>query len=234
MKPTNVPVKLYRMSMPEHECPWGLKAVALLNAQGIAFEDIKLTSRVAVDAFKAQYNVATTPQIFWGDERIGGYSDLAKRLNVAAEQAEYSYTPVIAVFGVAALICLALSLDGMAFMGMALSILALLKLMDLAGFVIGFEKYDLLTQVLKPYAWAYPFIELLLGLSFLSHIALPISGIVSLLIGLLGAVSVFKAVYIDKLELNCACIGGNSKAPLGVVSLSEYGMMVLMGIMLLI
>lgn len=226
-------VKLYRMSMPEHECPWGLKAVALLNEKGIDFEDIKLTSREAVDAFKAQYNVPTTPQIFFGDERIGGYSDLAERLNVTAEKAEYSYTPVIAVFGVAALISIALSLDWMAFMGMALSILALLKLMDLASFVTGFEKYDLLTQVFKPYAWAYPFIELLLGLSFLSHIALSASGIVSLLIGLIGAISVFKAIYIDKLELNCACIGGNSKAPLGIISLSEYGMMILMGAMLI-
>nr|MDF0368406.1 hypothetical protein [Nodosilinea sp. TSF1-S3] len=47
------PVKLYRMSMPEHECPWGLRAVNLLNEKGIAFEDIKLTSPEDVAAFKA-------------------------------------------------------------------------------------------------------------------------------------------------------------------------------------
>jgi len=38
-------VKLYRMSMPEHECPWGLRAVDLLNEKGIPFKDIKLTSQ---------------------------------------------------------------------------------------------------------------------------------------------------------------------------------------------
>lgn len=47
------PVKLYRMSMPEHECPWGLRAVNLLKEKGIAFEDIKLTSPEDVAAFKA-------------------------------------------------------------------------------------------------------------------------------------------------------------------------------------
>lgn len=55
------PVKLYRMSTPEHECPWGLRAVNLLNEKGIAFEDVRLTSQEEVAAFKAQHDVATTP-----------------------------------------------------------------------------------------------------------------------------------------------------------------------------
>jgi hypothetical protein len=36
---------------------------------------------------------------------------------------------------------------------------------------------------------------------------------------------VFKAVYIDKRELKCACVGGSSKVPLGFVSLAENVMM---------
>lgn len=73
-------IRLYRMSMTEHECPWGLKAIALLNEKGLAFEDVRLTTREAVEAFKAQHQVATTPQIFFDEERIGGYSDMAKKL----------------------------------------------------------------------------------------------------------------------------------------------------------
>ena len=64
--------KVYRMSMGDHECPWGLQAVALLKEQGLDFEEHKLRSREEVDAFKAQYEVATTPQIFLGETRIGG------------------------------------------------------------------------------------------------------------------------------------------------------------------
>ncbi|WP_263975534.1 glutaredoxin family protein [Leptolyngbya sp. 7M] len=107
---TNTTAIVYRMSMPEHECPWGLRAIKLLQEQGIEFEDVKLRSREAVDQFKAKYGVATTPQIFFGDERIGGYTDLAERLKVEAEKTEYSYTPVVAVFSTAGLMALATSL----------------------------------------------------------------------------------------------------------------------------
>ena len=231
---TNQTVRVYRMSMPEHECPWGLRAVNLLNEKNIEFEDHRLTSRGEVDAFKAEHNVSATPQIFFGDDRIGGYTDLADYFDVEAEKAEYSYTPVIALFSTAALISLAASLGTAGFMGVSLSMLASLKLMDLESFVESFEKYDLITQRVKPFGKAFPFLELLLGLGFLSGVAPIATGIGSLLLGTSGAVSVFKAVYIDKLELNCACVGGNSSAPLGVVSFLENAIMIVMGAMLLV
>ena len=72
-------VRLYRMDLPGHECPWGMRAVRLLQERQIPYEDHPLTSEQAVEDFKAAHGVATTPQIFAGDERIGGYSDLALR-----------------------------------------------------------------------------------------------------------------------------------------------------------
>jgi hypothetical protein len=56
---------------------------------------------------------------------------------------------------------------------------------------------------------------------------------VALFIGTIGAVSVFKAVYIDRRELKCACVGGDSNVPLGFVSLTENLMMVAMAIWML-
>jgi len=53
--------------------------------------------------------------------------------------------------------------------------------------------------------------------SALMWLAIP----VALFIGGIGAVSVLKAVYIDKRELKCACVGGNSNVPLGFISLTE-------------
>lgn len=52
----------------------------------------------------------------------------------------------------------------------------------------------------------------------------------ALFIGTVGAVSVFKAAYIDKRELKCACVGGDSNVPLGFVSLTENLIMILMGL----
>ena len=230
---TDQPIRVYRMSMPEHECPWGLRAINLLNERGIEFEDHKLTSKEEVEAFKAKHDVPTTPQIFFGSDRIGGYSDLAERFDVEAEGAEYSYTPVVAIFSTAGLIALAASLGMTGFMGVSRSMLASLKLMDLESFTESFEKYDLITQRAKPYGKAFPFLELLLGLGYLSGTAPVATDIGSLLLGTSGAVSVFKAVYIDKKELNCACVGGNSSAPLGVVSFLENAIMIVMGVVLL-
>ena len=222
-------VRVYRMSTLEHECPWGLKTINLLNDKGIEFEDNKLTSREEVDEFKAKHHVETTPQIFSGDERIGGYTDLAEKLDVEAEGADYSYTPVIAVFSSAGLMALATTMGLTGFMGFSLSLLATLKLMDIESFAESFEKYDLINKRIKPYTKVYPFAELAIGLGFLSEIVPLVTGITSLFIGVSGGISVFKAVYIDKLALNCACVGGNSKAPLGIVSFTENAIMALMG-----
>ncbi|ELS04073.1 glutaredoxin-like protein [Xenococcus sp. PCC 7305] len=230
---TKETVKLYRMSTSEHQCPWGLKAVKLLQKKGIEFEDYKLTSKEETAAFKAKHNVQTTPQIFFGDERIGGYTDLAEKLDVEVEGAEYSYTPVIAVFSSAGLMALATAMGLTGFMGFSLSLLATLKLMDLNSFAKSFEKYDLITQKIRPYGKVYPFAEIAIALGFLSGVAPLATGITSLFVGFSGGISVIKAVYIDKIALNCACVGGNSKAPLGIVSFTENAIMAVMGLALI-
>jgi len=60
-----------------------------------------------------------------------------------------------------------------------------------------------------------------------------VSAPAALIVAGIGAVSVFKAVYIDKRELKCACVGGDSKVPLGFISLTENLMMVGMAVWML-
>ena len=230
---TSDSVRLYRMSTSEHECPWGLRAANLLNEKGVEFEDHRLASRAEVEAFKEIHQVTTMPQIFFGNERVGGYRDLAKHFGIATDQTDYSYTPVVALFGTAGLVAWAATLSMPGLMGVALAMLANQKLMDLDSFAESFEKYDLITQRVKLYGKAFPFLELLLGLGFLSGIAPIATGVGSLTLGTSGAISALKAVYLDKRDLSCACIGGRSKAPLGVVSVFENAIMVVMGIGLL-
>src|SRR5690348_12944704 len=71
---------IYRMVMPEHVCPWGLKAKDLLRRSGYQVEDHHLTACEETDAFKQEHRVATTPQIFIGGTRVGGYDDLRRFL----------------------------------------------------------------------------------------------------------------------------------------------------------
>ena len=236
--PPLVDVHLFRMDLHDHPCPWGLRAIRLLQEQHIPFEDHPLHSQAEVDAFKAEHGVATTPQLFAGAERIGGYTDLAARLGVRPESADVSYTPVLAVFATAALMTLALAGGISGFMGIALCLLAMLKLMDVSAFAASFRKYDLLSHRWRPWGSLYPGVELLVGLGIMLRPEIPIAarliGAAALLLGLMGMVSVGKAVFVDKLALNCACVGGNAKVPLGVVSFSENLLMALMGAVMLV
>jgi glutaredoxin len=64
------------MVLPDHVCPFGVRAKELLEAGKIEFYDRILESREEVDAFEAEYGVPTTPQLFVDGERIGGASEI--------------------------------------------------------------------------------------------------------------------------------------------------------------
>ncbi|WP_440224440.1 glutaredoxin family protein [Dokdonella sp. MW10] len=232
---------LVRMVMERHVCPYGLKARHLLRREGFTVEDRWLTSREAVDAFKAEHGVRTTPQVFIDGERIGGYDELRRRLGKrVADPDTPSYRPVAALFGMTLLMALAASyaIHGTPFtlraaewfIGFSMVVLALLKLQDLERFATMFLNYDLLARRWVPYAYVYPFAEGFAGVLMVAGALTWLSVPVALVIGGIGAVSVFKAVYVDRRELRCACVGGAGKVPLGAVSLAENLMMIAMAV----
>ena len=232
---------LHRMVMKDHICPWGLKSLHLLKSNGYEVEDRHLTTREAIDAFKARHGVATTPQTFINRERVGGYDDLKRyfggRVHVPGET---SYVPVIALFAMTALAALALSTSQFGtpftiraaewFIAFSMAVLALMKLRDVDSFATMFLGYDLLAKRWLPYAYIYPFAEGLAGILMIAMVLNWLSIPLALFIGTVGAVSVFKAVYIDRRELKCACVGGDSNVPLGFISLTENVMMVAMAL----
>ena len=235
---------LYRMVMPEHSCPWGLKARHLLKSKGYEVEDHWLTTREETDAFKAEHAVKTTPQTFIDGRRIGGYDDLRRFLGLKVRDPKATtYTPVIVVFAGAAAMALAASQASMGtpftihalewFIAFSMVALASLKLRDLESFSGMFLNYDLLARRWLPYAYIYPFLEFGAGVLMAAGALTWLSAPVALVIGGIGAVSVFKAVYIDRRELKCACVGGDSNVPLGFVSLTENVMMVVMAVWML-
>ena len=74
---------LTRMVLPEHTCPFGVRAKQLLEDAGYTVEDNILHSREEVDAYEAKEGVATTPQVFIDGERIGGSDELARWLEAS-------------------------------------------------------------------------------------------------------------------------------------------------------
>jgi glutaredoxin len=68
------------MVLPDHVCPFGLRALQLLQDAGYVVDDRPLTSRQEVDAFKAEHGLRTTPLVLIAGERIGGADDLERWL----------------------------------------------------------------------------------------------------------------------------------------------------------
>ncbi len=232
---------LYRMVMPGHTCPYGVKALDLLKRRGFSVDDRPLATREATDAFKAEHGVKTTPQTFIDGARIGGYDDLRRHFGLKVRApGEISYVPVIAVFVTAALMAMAASHAAFGqvatlraaewFIAFSMCILAMLKLQDVESFSSMFLNYDLLAKRWVPYAYIYPFAELGAGVLMAAGALMWLSVPTALFIGGIGTVSVFKAVYVDKRDIKCACVGGSSRVPLGFVSLTENVMMVAMAI----
>lgn len=221
---------LYRMDMGSHVCPHGLKARALLREQGYVVDEHLLETREAIDAFKAQHDVKTTPQIWIDGAHIGGSSDLATHLGHTEAEGD-SYRPVIAIFATGGALAMTVSwlvyqnpLTWMTlswFISINMVLLGLQKLKDLDGFATMFLSYDLLAKRWRRYGYVYPFIETGAGLLMTAMVLPWLSVPLALFAAGIGAVSVFQAVYVEKRDLKCACVGGGSNVPLGFVSLTE-------------
>ncbi len=234
---------LYRMVMPDHLCPYGQKALWLLERNGYQIEDHHLTTREETDAFKEKHGVKTTPQVWIGGERIGGYSELAAHFGNPVDKQGTTYRPVMVLFAMMALMAIGAGwvatgewlsiLTAEWFVSFSMCGLAYLKLRDVESFSTMFLNYDLLARRWVPYGYIYPYAEGLAGVLMTAHVLDFISIPVALFIGTIGAASVFKAVYIDKRELKCACVGGDSDVPLGFVSLTENLFMIGMGLWML-
>jgi len=243
--PDKKPASLYRMVMPGHTCPYGVKSLYLLKKHGYEVSDNHLTTREETNAFKAEYGVETTPQAFIGEQRIGGHTDLRKHFGQdVLEAGDTTYKPVLAIFAVGLLLAIAVgALTNWSmgyfivlphFISITMVLLALMKLRDVESFSTMFLNYDVLAKRWVPYGYIYPYAELIAGLLMLAGIFSYLSIPLALFIGGIGTWSVFKAVYIEKRELKCACVGGDTNVPLGFVSLTENLMMVGMATWMLV
>lgn len=119
------------------------------------------------------------------------------------------------------------------FMGVWLIQFGLVKLFDLDGFVAMFRQYDVLAKRMHFYGYAFPFIELGLGLAYLGRFLPSVTSVVLLFIAGINLVGILSS-YHRRGELHCACMGATVKIPLGFVAVVENGLMIVMAIMVFI
>jgi len=236
---------IYRMVTPDHLCPWGIKTLDLLKRNGFEVSDHHLESKQASEEYKEANGVDETPQIFIEGEPIGGYDQLREYLGLGPDPREgTTYQPVIAIFAVT--LCMAMTTSWATtgtlsviriaelFIAFSMCALGIQKLRDLQSYTNGFIKYDLLAQRYVPYANVYAFIETIGGILMIAGLFIWLIAPVILIATTIGAISIIKAVYVEKRDLKCACVGGSSDVPLGFISLTENLMMMAMAVWMLI
>lgn len=151
------------------------------------------------------------------------------------------YGPLVVLLGVSAVAAIAAALPyagdmliGMHFfMGFLLCNFAMLKLFHPKAFADGFSMYDLLGKRSRVYPFIYPYIELFLGLAYLSFLFPYATYVLTIVVLSFGAAGVINALR-EGLDINCPCMGTVLKAPLSTVTLSEDLLMVVMAFVMIL
>lgn len=117
------------------------------------------------------------------------------------------------------------------FMGFFFLGFAFFKLLNISAFADAFSTYDVVAKRSRTYALAYPWIELGLGVLFVSGVLPLVANGVTAAIMAIGLVGVVGAVF-RKQAIQCACLGTVFNLPMSVVTIVENSVMLAMALLM--
>ncbi len=106
------------------------------------------------------------------------------------------------------------------FEGFFFLVFAGFKLLNWKGFADAYATYDVIARRVGFYGYAYPLLELALGVGYLSGVRLLLVSWITLVLMAVGAVGVAQALR-EKRQIPCACLGVVFKIPMTWVTLVE-------------
>jgi len=113
------------------------------------------------------------------------------------------------------------------FMGGFFLVFSFFKLLDVRAFADAYGSYDVIAAKWPAYGLLYPFIELGLGVAYLTNAAPLATNAVTLVVMGVSAVGVAKALAAGR-KIRCACLGTVFNLPMSKVTLIEDGLMIVM------
>jgi len=119
-------------------------------------------------------------------------------------------------------------------MGVFFITFSIFQLLGYKSFVEMFADYDPIAKRSKLYAYAYPFIGILLGIAYLADALAPWRDLVTAIVMLIGAYGVWHSIKTKRNEVHCACLGTIIKLPLSTITLVEDLAMGLMALIMLL
>ncbi|MCC9601361.1 heavy-metal-associated domain-containing protein [Stieleria sp. JC731] len=126
-----------------------------------------------------------------------------------------------------------LSLGMSYFMGFFFLSFAFFKLLDVSKFADAFSTYDIIAKRSRSYALAYPWVEVTLGILFVTQSVLLLANIATAIIMSVGLIGVVSAVR-KKQAIQCACLGTAFNLPMSVVTIIENSVMIVMAVMMIV
>jgi copper chaperone CopZ len=135
-----------------------------------------------------------------------------------------TYYPLILIAGFIAVASLAGATSFPAwmtnFMAGFFLVFSAFKLLDLKGFADAYATYDLLAKRWHGYGFIYPFIELVLGLSYLFRLNPPLTDLATVIVMGFSSLGVIDALR-NKRKIQCACLGTVLNLPMSTITLVE-------------
>lgn len=107
------------------------------------------------------------------------------------------------------------------------------KLLDLRAFATAYSTYDVIARRWPRYGYAYPFVELGLGMAYLVGFRPVLTNVVTLLVMAVSSVGVVRTLMQRK-QIKCACLGTVFELPMTYVTVVEDLLMVAMAAAMLL
>ena len=111
------------------------------------------------------------------------------------------------------------------FMGGFFIAFSFFKLLDINGFADSYSAYDLIAKKIYGYAFIYPFIELGLGIAYITGYQPLFTNIVTLIVMSVSSIGVIQSV-LNKRKIRCACLGAVFNLPMSTITIIEDLLMV--------
>ncbi|HEX8576219.1 MAG TPA: MauE/DoxX family redox-associated membrane protein [Flavobacterium sp.] len=161
----------------------------------------------------------------------------------AVEQGSWfaTYKPILLIFGYIITVTLLVQLNRPVFdvmqamqhfMAGFFLVFSFFKLLNLKGFAESYVMYDVIARKIPAWPYAYAFIELGLGLAFLTGFNPLVTNAVTFIVMSISIIGVLQSV-LNKRKIQCACLGAVFNLPMSTVTIIEDALMIAMSCVML-
>lgn len=106
------------------------------------------------------------------------------------------------------------------------------KMLNLKAFAESYVMYDVVARKFPTWAYIYAFVELVLGIAFLTDFNPFITNLTTVIVMTASIIGVFQTV-LNKKQIQCACLGAIFNLPMSTVTIIEDGLMIAMSLTML-